>query len=255
MSAAVAAKSMQTTFPSLKFVLMVGVGGGIPSQENDIRLSDIVVSLPNGQHGGVVQYDLGRMETDGFDRLGTLNKPLKLLRTAVATLKATRNLGKDITGLIIGAIEKDEEDEDEWTCPSKAQDILFQPMFTHIGNSPTCALCAEKTGEIVPRTARKTQNPRIFYGNIASGNMVVKNAINRDKFAKLDNVICFEMEAAGLMDDIPCLVIRGISDYADSHKNWKWQPYAATVAAAYAKKLLPIVSPDFVDGMDLIKSK
>ena len=70
-SAAVAAKSMQTTFPSLKFVLMVGVGGVIPSQENDIRLGDIVVSLPNGQHGGVVQYDLGRMETDGLDRKST----------------------------------------------------------------------------------------------------------------------------------------------------------------------------------------
>jgi nucleoside phosphorylase len=46
------------------------------------------------------------------------------------------------------------------------------------------------------------------------------------------------MEAAGLMDTFPCLVIRGICDYADSHKNGKWQPYAAATAAAYAKELL-----------------
>jgi nucleoside phosphorylase len=47
-SAAVVAKSMQHTFPRLKFGLMVGVGSGIPSDENDIRLGDIVVSLPTG---------------------------------------------------------------------------------------------------------------------------------------------------------------------------------------------------------------
>ncbi|PGH29263.1 hypothetical protein GX50_07978 [[Emmonsia] crescens] len=49
------------------------------------------------------------------------------------------------------------------------------------------------------------------------------------------------MEAAGLMDVIPCLVIRGICDYADSHKNKRWQDYAAAIAAAYAKELLSVV--------------
>jgi nucleoside phosphorylase len=50
------------------------------------------------------------------------------------------------------------------------------------------------------------------------------------------------MEAAGLMDDFPCLVIRGICDYADSHKKKRWQPYAAATAAAYAKELLNVIS-------------
>ena len=40
------------------------------------------------------------------------------------------------------------------------------------------------------------------------------------------------------MDDFPCLVIRRICDYADIHKDKRWQPYAAAVAAAYAKELL-----------------
>jgi nucleoside phosphorylase len=31
--------------------------------------------------------------------------------------------------------------------------------------------------------------------------------------------VCIEMEAAGLMDWFPCLVIRGIYDYADLYKN------------------------------------
>jgi hypothetical protein len=46
------------------------------------------------------------------------------------------------------------------------------------------------------------------------------------------------MEAAGLMDIIPCLPIRGICDYSDSHKSKEWQKYAAATAAAYAKELL-----------------
>jgi hypothetical protein len=51
------------------------------------------------------------------------------------------------------------------------------------------------------------------------------------------------MEAAGLMNDFPCLVIRGICDYADSHKNNTWQPYAAATAAAYAKEVLSVIPP------------
>jgi nucleoside phosphorylase len=56
----------------------------------------------------------------------------------------------------------------------------------------------------------------------------------RDKLAAERDVLCFEMEAAGLVNHFPCLVIRGICDYADSHKNKEWQGYAAVVAAAYA---------------------
>ncbi|GAB1211414.1 hypothetical protein ATERTT37_000528 [Aspergillus terreus] len=49
------------------------------------------------------------------------------------------------------------------------------------------------------------------------------------------------MESAGIMDQLPCLVIRGICDYCDSHKQKNWQGYAALAAAAYAKNLLSIV--------------
>jgi hypothetical protein len=83
----------------------------------------------------------------------------------------------------------------------------------------------------------------VHYGTIASGNQVTRSATERDKVsAELGGVLCFEMEAAGLLHSFPCLVIRGICDYADSHKNKRWQPYAAATAAAYAKELLSIVS-------------
>jgi nucleoside phosphorylase len=70
----------------------------------------------------------------------------------------------------------------------------------------------------------------------------------RDRLRNELNVLCSEMEAAGLMDNFPCLVVRGICDYADSHKNDRWQKYAAATAAAYAKELLCIIPRHEVAG-------
>jgi hypothetical protein len=75
----------------------------------------------------------------------------------------------------------------------------------------------------------------------------MKSAIVRDSLANEYDILCFEMEATGLMHDFPCLVIRGICDYADTHKNDQWQGYAAATAAAYAKELLEIIPEEDVD--------
>jgi nucleoside phosphorylase len=75
----------------------------------------------------------------------------------------------------------------------------------------------------------------------------MKDATVRDTLVEEKGVLCFEMEAAGLMNHFPCLVIRGICDYADSHKNKRWQGYAAMVAAAYAKDILSRIAPNRVE--------
>ncbi|KAE8314556.1 hypothetical protein BDV41DRAFT_575816 [Aspergillus transmontanensis] len=71
----------------------------------------------------------------------------------------------------------------------------------------------------------------------------MKDANVRDKLANNEGVLCFEREAAGLMNHFPCLVIRGICDYSDSHKNEKWQGFAAMAASVYAKQLLSQIAP------------
>ncbi|GAB1193391.1 hypothetical protein APSETT444_002607 [Aspergillus pseudonomiae] len=119
------------------------------------------------------------------------------------------------------------------------QDLLFDSEYDHCGSENTCDNC-DKT-RLVTRPARLTYDPIIHYGLIASGNQVVKHGRTRDKLAREIGILCFEMEAAGLMDDFQCLVIRGICDYSDSHKNKQWQQYAAATAAAYAKELLSVV--------------
>jgi len=82
----------------------------------------------------------------------------------------------------------------------------------------------------------------VHYGTIASGNQVIKDGVTRDMLSsELGGVLCFEMEAAGLMNNFSCLVIRGICDYSDSHKNKSWQHYAAATAAACAKEILSLI--------------
>lgn len=84
----------------------------------------------------------------------------------------------------------------------------------------------------------------IYYGLVASGNRVIKNAAFRDRLADELGALCFEMEAAGAAKAFPCLVIRGICDYCDAQKNDVLQEYAAATAAAYAKLLIGVVAKE-----------
>jgi nucleoside phosphorylase len=116
-----------------------------------------------------------------------------------------------------------------------------------------CPRC-DKTmiAKITPRVANDVA---VHYGLIASGNQVVKDAAVRNQINKSleGRALCIEMEAAGLMDNFPCMVIRGICDYADSHKNDRWQNHAAAVAAAFARELLSHVQPSDVKGENTVK--
>jgi nucleoside phosphorylase len=64
-SAAAVAIQMKSRFTSIRFALMVGVGGGVSSAGLDIRLGDVVISQPYMQHGGVIQYDFGKTGAGG----------------------------------------------------------------------------------------------------------------------------------------------------------------------------------------------
>jgi nucleoside phosphorylase len=107
--------------------------------------------------------------------------------------------------------------------------------------------------KLVDRPRRNNLVPRIHYGTIASANQVMKDGASRERLRLEYNVLCFEMEAAGLMNNFSCVVIRGICDYADTHKNKRWQRYAALVAAAYAKELINIVPGEQVAETPLVQ--
>lgn len=235
---------------------MVGIGGGAPSPpDRDIRLGDIVVSSPGDGKGGVFQYDFGKtIQQQDFQETRFLNQPPTALRTAVIDLKVEhRRRPGSLEKAINSILEKEEEGlREELSRPDVGSDRLYRCNFIHPPNKKN--ICEETCGvdpsNLIPRPDRtkRPHAPVVHYGLIASGNQLMKDALRRDELADKKQVLCFEMEAAGLMDDFPCLVVRGICDYSDTHKNDEWQGYAALAAAAYAKDLLKRIPPDDVEA-------
>ncbi|KAL0943494.1 ankyrin repeat protein [Colletotrichum truncatum] len=264
-SAATVASKMVTTFPSIKVGLMVGIGGGIPSK---VRLGDVVVSTPSGTHPGVVQWDMGKTRDGGrFERTGALNNPPTFLLTALTRLECDHDM--------IGSKIPEYLDDLERNWPRLApkylrsdslRDVVFKADCSHMDRDETQESVGSEDDDepencrYCDKTKAKERKPKetgVHYGLVASGNQVIKDGIFRDKLNKDlgGNVLCIEMEAAGLMANFPCLVIRGICDYADSHKNKDWQEHAAAVAAAFAKELLGYVEPEVIREERSVKEK
>jgi nucleoside phosphorylase len=134
--------------------------------------------------------------------------------------------------------------------PTANSDRLFQAIHDHPASSSSCDICLAEWEET--RDKREDEDPQTHYGIIASGNKVIKHGRTREQLHSETGALCFEMEAAGLMLDFPCVVIRGICDYADSHKNKQWQGYAALAAASYTKELLGYVPVGRVSQESLV---
>jgi nucleoside phosphorylase len=246
-SAATVANLMMRRFP-IKIGLMVGVGGGVwsDSSERDIRLGDVVVSQPEGSHGGVVLGEIlgGYGKTDSvsrFRRTGILERPPQPLLDAVQSLeRRTASEDSRVRAHLEAMDAKSSLLRHGAGHPGREHDELFEASCEHIGGD-TCDDC-DRSRLVRNRPRRTDNNPRVHHGRIASCNAAVKDGLTRDRIAREEGVICFETTAAGLMATFPCVVIRGICDYADSHRNHRWQVYAAAVAAAYAKEVLLCMS-------------
>lgn len=266
-SAATTASNLLSSLPQIRIGLLVGIGGGVarPDRDRDIRLGDVVVGQPEGTAGGVIQYDLGKAKLgQEWERKGALNKPPKVLLNALASLQAEHEIAPSKVPDLLQAMwtanpqmRKTRNNAPAFIHQGFENDRLFSSTYDHTEGS-TCDKC--DLAKEIERDQRDTIDPEIHYGIIASGNTLIKDASTRNMIAETagKECICFEMEAAGLMDHFPCLVIRGICDYADSHKNDRWQRYASATAAAYAKELLSFVPTrmlqDTPRAMDILRS-
>ncbi|KAG9249446.1 uncharacterized protein F5Z01DRAFT_746111 [Emericellopsis atlantica] len=234
-NAASVASACKTSYPNIRLGLVVGICGIVPGDGSDERvLGDIVIS------DGVVQYDFGRHIDGHFMRKNTLleslGRPLSEIRSILAKFRGIRGraqLAKRTSSYLsdiratpqLGA-----------TYPGKALDRLFEPDFKHMDEHKICDDLG-CSGIPVPRKRLLPEldepAPSIHFGLIASGSTVMKSGRDRDRIAKEEDVVVFEMEGAGAWDSFPCVVIKGACDYADSHKNKVWQRYAAAAAAAF----------------------
>lgn len=252
-TAASVARDMVHSFPNVRVGLLVGIGGGAPSTRHDIRLGDVVVSAPRNGKGGVFQYDFSKtIQSESFQHTQFLNQPPTVLRTAISGIKAHYERKRhQLDEAINSALLENPRLQKKYKRPDAGSDRLYTNDIIHPEDGGSCAvICGDGSASVLPRIKRTEydDNPAIHYGTIASANQLVKDAAIRDRLAAEMDVLCFETEAAGLMNHFPCLVIRGVCDYSDSHTNEEWQGYAAMTAAAYAKDLLLRISPNKVQA-------
>ncbi|KAN0070010.1 hypothetical protein V8E54_011591 [Elaphomyces granulatus] len=261
-AAATAAACLHASFPGIQLALVVGICGAAPfgKHSGDILLGDVVISE------GLIQYDLGRQfPNNTFVRKDTprdnLPRPGPNLRAALAKLQTEQGRCwlENKTSENLGILQQRLSNVAKY--PGTTEDRLFKSTYRHKHhNLLECVICADDGSESVCNKAIEmscqqlkcnerelvvrarpiqSSNPVIHFGLVASGDTVMKSGKDRDDIAARDGVIAFEMEGAGVWENFPgSLVIKGVCDYADSHKNKKWQGYAAATATAVTKGFL-----------------
>ncbi|KAL7796463.1 nucleoside phosphorylase domain-containing protein [Trichoderma afarasin] len=265
-AAAGAAASLRSSYPNLQLAFLVGICGGVPkSGGNEIHLGDVIIST------SAAQYDLGKQYHKSFvikdtvdDSLGRPNKNIRSLVASFETERIRDRLQhkaclylKDLQSAAAKMRRRY-----NYQYPGINNDKLYIASYRHKHRGlQLCNFCdnqidvfckeaarascielgCDKT-KLVKRTDLEmrslTGGPEIFVGRVASGNSVIKSGEHRDRIAQEHNVIALEMEGAGVWDEIPCIIVKGVCDYADSHKNDLWQRYAAATAASVMKAVL-----------------
>ncbi|KAF3914649.1 hypothetical protein AA313_de0203283 [Arthrobotrys entomopaga] len=272
-SAASKAAAIKRDFPNIELAFLVGVCAGVPTynqraNQEEILLGDVVIS------NVIRQYDFGKQYPGGYTITGSFNSPAtKPILSMLSNLQtdSTRDIIQDLTEKGIKHLQTkaaETNHHEKYKYPGAATDKLFRSEYRHQHRghqTPGCCICGSGSdlGQIcnnavgsscedlgceqqyiVPRTrlmsmqGGSVHRPMIHIGVIGSGDTVIKCGQHRDKLAKSANIIAFEMEGAGISEDIPCIVVKGVCDYADSHKNKKWQDFAAGTAASVLKAML-----------------
>ncbi|KAI1272145.1 purine and uridine phosphorylase [Xylaria sp. FL0933] len=244
-SAAKVASDCRASFPKIKLAILVGICGAVPfdTKGNEILLGDVIIS------DSVVQYDFGRQYPGHFSRKNTLvdslPRPGLEIRSLLAKLQSYKSAEKLRSGIakyldvllshpILGG-----------QYPGVEHDKLFDANYHHTAEGESCeAGCINGPLVIRKRLEGATPpKPNAHIGPIASGDTVMKSSQDRDLIAQKEGALAFEMESAGIWETFPSVVIKGVCDYADSHKTKVWQRYAAATAAACLKAFLEIWEP------------
>ncbi|QGI70582.1 hypothetical protein CEK26_002917 [Fusarium fujikuroi] len=253
------------SFTSIRLALVIGICGGAPVNNGiQIHLGDVIIST------GIVSYDFGRRFSDRFEMKDTSSevpgRPNLEIRGLLSKLATTRQTGRLRSAIYSILYQLHQGSDTALQYPGTSKDILFPANYRHKHHEPSkcaiCAVCRAKSDPVCaaatvsdchdlkcntrkqlsrPRLTGSHQlfpSPNVHFGIFASGNSVIKSGEERDRLNEDKNAIGFEMESAGVWDIFPCIVIKGVCDYADSHKNKEWQQFASASAAACARVFL-----------------
>ncbi|PKK45226.1 hypothetical protein CI102_8688 [Trichoderma harzianum] len=244
-AAAMVAARMKSTFPQMRFVLLVGIGSGVSSK---VSLGDVVVSTSVEEEPGLVQWSMEKVEgNDRFERIGSLKQPPASLLTALTKLQKAEELSR---------AKKPENFEPLLKKRPRliSKTLLWNSLKSTLGKADHSDVNTSTTGDEGDGGEEENRRYPVHFGMIASGNQVIEDTTLRTKLNEDigGKVLCVEVGAAGLAKIFPCLVIRGICDYVDSH-NADRQRDAVANAADFAKNLLEYVKSKDVKREPLAK--
>jgi nucleoside phosphorylase len=245
-SASTVVTNMRSSFPSVRFALMVGIAGGSPRPGSDVRLGDVVIGTK------VVPYAFGKATPNGFENTGDALYPPSILTSHINPMLYRTSSVLDLEKIVEQkCLKLERETSYNYRRPDEKYDRLYRPDYFH-GNRCDCVNAEPRLpAKLVMRESRRQRGRvRVHEGPIASGDQVMKDAETRDHWASMFHTLCFDMESAGFIN-VNFLSIRGICDYADSHKTKEWQGYAAMTAAVCAVEFLKMIPADNVSNSQL----
>ncbi|KAF5583055.1 MTA SAH nucleosidase [Fusarium subglutinans] len=228
-NSATAATNLRTSYPNISLAILVGVCGAVPSiREREIGLGDVVIS------DTIVRYDFGYQTDHEFVRKKTCHgemvpKEIFNLLESLQTVLGKRRLMKGTATFI--------EELKENAARLGQHGRYERPEKSVISASGSRSLPLALRGQAVDQVI-DIQAPTVHFGPMASGDTVMVSAEHRDRIAAAENIVAFEMEGAGIWQELPCIIVKGVSDFADCEKTKEWQDYAAAMAAATSKAVL-----------------
>ncbi|KAB8356647.1 hypothetical protein FH972_024224 [Carpinus fangiana] len=231
------ASELANHYSELKVYISVGVGGGAPSPTKDIRLGDVVVSQWTK---GLVKYYINNLEDNRSEafKYGVLEDVPLPLALAVAKLQDNhRKESNSFQSILDGMFQNRPSMFDAFSRPSTS-DVLYNSDYNHAVDTPNCDYCDEQ--KMVIRGAR-VHDAMVHHGSIGTSLQLPESGQIRDTLSDAFDLLCFDTNAVEVPDSFPCIFIRGICDYADTHhkeSKFRWERYASANAAACAKELL-----------------
>ena len=250
-----------------------------PGTPKEILLGDVVIGKTVVQYdfGRLYPDDFATKDTPE-DRLGRPTKNIRNMVSILETQRGRERVERLAAGNLEQIQVKSAEKPRgaNYQYPGAGADKLFEATYRHKHQHlPAQCICAKCHGSSAPVCAdaltapcddlgcddryvvertrvevkrelerqgrwKEAQIPSMFVGRIGSGDTVLRSGGDRDRIATRYDLLAFEMESAGVWDEVPCLVVKGVSDYADSHKNKRWQDFAAATAASITRALLEL---------------
>ncbi|KAJ5584296.1 uncharacterized protein N7459_004096 [Penicillium hispanicum] len=232
-SASKAADGMLSSFPLIRVVLIVGTASGVPTLE-DVRLGDVVI----GEQ--VVEFDGPYSNDDNPQPNEPRSQPLL---NAVQAISVKYDEELNLHQMVQGAFTKTQKIKDSYQQPQHCPDRLYRSEYAH-RSSCDCLAAEPDQNILMTRSQRRGyESIKVHFGKIALSKEEVENAGQRDAIANILHAICL-IPADHLVHELPCLQIRGIRDYSDTHKSDAWHGYAAAAAAVYTARLVEQITSE-----------